>query len=70
MGGAWVCFGDLHVLGFGSFPAGFGLGSAEAQSVSDLKFQMSCHGHWAKKNSFFRDDKGLESKCGASYNVL
>jgi len=48
----WLCFGTIRVLFDGSFQGGVGRGSGEAQYVSDIKFQMSCHGHWAKKNSF------------------
>ncbi len=67
----------IELYSMGPSKGGLGRGSGEAQSVSDLKFQMSCHGQKAKKNSFFEkraardiDDKLLEPIGDTSYNVL
>lgn len=58
----WLCFGKNCEQKRGSFRGRLGRGSGEAHFVSDLKFQMSCHGHWAKKNSFFENrSSGFET---------
>lgn len=58
----WLCFGKNCVQKRGSLQAGLGRGSGEAHFVSDLEFQMSCHGHLAKKNSFFENrSSGFET---------